>query len=384
MGLPFAAKDLIDAAGAPTTWGVAPLVKRHAPDAPVIERLRRAGAVLIGKTATGALAYGDQWWRGQTLNPWCPEEGASGSSAGSAAAVAAGVVPFALGTETLGSLLSPARRCGVATLRPSIGRVPAEGVLTLSPTMDRVGPMARTVAELTPVWAVMAEAEMPAPQARLDGLTLGLDVSAFGASDTARRAAVQTLVGLGATVQPITAPAIPQPLMTAMSAEIATHLDAQLLQHLPQGLRDPALCEGLSDPWWASLDPAPLDETARKAAEMARQHLQNALLMCFDGVDAIVEPAEATPVAHAGCFAGLPALSMPVGAHPRPPMDLEERPQAGGQTRPLPVSLVFTGRQGADALLLSLGQCLETQIQGSHQPPLQWPDSPPQTTPPPG
>src|SRR5262249_56623747 len=113
--------------------------------ASVVEMLRDAGAVLIAKLATGELAGGDQWFNGQTNNPWDPEEGSSGSSAGPASATAAGCVAFGIGTETSGSILSPSARCGVSGLRPTFGRVSRYGAMTLSWTQDRLGPLCRTV-----------------------------------------------------------------------------------------------------------------------------------------------------------------------------------------------------------------------------------------------
>lgn len=147
-GIPWGAKDLFAVAEYPTTWGAAPY-QRQVLDrtAEVVRRLDAAGAVLVAKTSLGALAWGDVWFGGQTLNPWNLEQGSSGSSAGSASAVAAGALPFALGTETLGSIVSPCSRCGVTGIRPTFGRVPRTGAMALSWSMDKVGPIARSVAD---------------------------------------------------------------------------------------------------------------------------------------------------------------------------------------------------------------------------------------------
>ncbi|MCC6801856.1 MAG: amidase [Anaerolineae bacterium] len=145
-GIPWGAKDLIAAKGYPTTWGAAPYRdQRFDADATVVEHLDAAGAVLIAKLVTGELAHGDKWFGGQTKNPWNIAEGSSGSSAGPVSATAAGLVGFALGTETTGSIVWPALRCGVVGLRPTFGRVSRHGVMVLSWTMDKVGPVARTV-----------------------------------------------------------------------------------------------------------------------------------------------------------------------------------------------------------------------------------------------
>ncbi len=132
-GIPYGAKDLFAWPGAPTTFGAAPF-KDHIWNATAtpLQRLHDAGAVLVAKLSLGALAMGDLWHGGRTRNPWNPEQGSSGSSAGSAAAVAAGLLPFALGTETLGSILSPCRQCGVAGLRPTFGAVSRHGAMPLS------------------------------------------------------------------------------------------------------------------------------------------------------------------------------------------------------------------------------------------------------------
>ena len=145
-GIPWGAKDLIAVPGYPTTWG-APQFKDRVIDrtATVANRLQEAGAVLVAKLSLGALAMGDKWFGGMTRNPWNPERGSSGSSAGSASAVAAGILPFALGSETLGSIVSPCRRCGVTGLRPTFGRVSRSNCMALSWTMDKIGPIARTL-----------------------------------------------------------------------------------------------------------------------------------------------------------------------------------------------------------------------------------------------
>ncbi|GAC1417761.1 MAG: amidase [Acidobacteriaceae bacterium] len=145
-GIPWGAKDLLDTAGIPTTYGAEPFRNRiPAKDATVTARLNDAGAVLVAKLSLGALALNDIWFGGQTMNPWLLEEGASGSSAGPAAAVAAGLVGFAIGSETQGSIVSPSMRCGVTGLRPTYGRVPRTGAMTLSWTCDKLGPMTRSV-----------------------------------------------------------------------------------------------------------------------------------------------------------------------------------------------------------------------------------------------
>ncbi len=145
-GIPWGGKDLLDTAGIPTTYGAEPFRNRvPTEDAAVVKRLHVAGAVLVAKLSLGALALNDIWFGGQTMNPWLPEEGSSGSSAGPGSATAAGLVGFAMGSETGGSIVSPSMRCGVNGLRPTYGRVPRTGAMTLCWSLDKLGPMARSV-----------------------------------------------------------------------------------------------------------------------------------------------------------------------------------------------------------------------------------------------
>jgi len=145
-GIPWGAKDLLSVKGYPTTWGAGGFEhQRIDEDATVVKRLDEAGAVLVAKLSLGALAMNDTWFGGRTRNPWNPAQGSSGSSAGSAAAVAAGCVGFAIGSETLGSISSPSTRCGDTGIRPSFGFVPRTGAMALSWTMDKLGPICRSV-----------------------------------------------------------------------------------------------------------------------------------------------------------------------------------------------------------------------------------------------
>jgi Asp-tRNA(Asn)/Glu-tRNA(Gln) amidotransferase A subunit family amidase len=145
-GIPWGAKDLLDTAGIPTTYGAEPFRNRvPAEDAAVVKRLHDAGAVLVAKLSLGALALNDIWFGGQTMNPWLLEEASSGSSAGPGAATAAGLVGFAIGSETGGSIVSPSMRCGIAGLRPTYGRVARTGAMTLCWSLDKLGPMTRGV-----------------------------------------------------------------------------------------------------------------------------------------------------------------------------------------------------------------------------------------------
>lgn len=155
-GIPYGAKDLLATKDIPTTWGAEPY-QAQVPtiNATVVDRLEAAGAVLVAKLSVGALAWGDVWYGGMTRNPWNLEEGSSGSSAGSASATAAGLVGFSIGTETYGSIVSPAMRCRVSGLRPTFGRVSRHGAMALSWTMDKIGPICRTVEDCAIVFGAI-------------------------------------------------------------------------------------------------------------------------------------------------------------------------------------------------------------------------------------
>ncbi|MGA9960114.1 MAG: amidase, partial [Acidobacteriaceae bacterium] len=151
-GLPWGAKDLLAVKGYSTTWGAGGFEHQSFDyDATVVKRLDAAGAVLVAKLSLGALAMGDQWFGGRTLNPWNRRQGSSGSSAGPACATAAGCVAFSIGSETLGSISSPSTRCGVTGLRPTFGFVPRTGAMALSWTMDKLGPICRAVEDCAAV-----------------------------------------------------------------------------------------------------------------------------------------------------------------------------------------------------------------------------------------
>ena len=159
-GIPWGAKDLLAVPGFPTTWGAGPYRDQVRPEtATVVSRLEEAGAVLVAKLSVGELAWGDVWYDAMTRSPWDPEQGSSGSSAGSAAATAAGLVSFGIGTETLGSIVSPCTRCGTTGLRPTFGRVSRHGAMALAWSMDKVGPIARDVEDCAVVLSAIHGAD---------------------------------------------------------------------------------------------------------------------------------------------------------------------------------------------------------------------------------
>jgi Asp-tRNA(Asn)/Glu-tRNA(Gln) amidotransferase A subunit family amidase len=218
-GIPWGAKDLLATRGIPTTWGATPFKEQVIDtDATVVERLRDAGAVLVAKLSMGALATGPHWFGGMTRNPWNTEKGSSGSSAGPGAATAAGLVGFGIGTETLGSIVSPSNVCGVVGLRPTYGRVSRYGAMALSWTMDKLGAMCRGVEDCAAVLDAIygpdgrdrSAADVPfnwKPEVLLGDLRIGYRVSAFEAvKDPDARAidaaALDVLRSLGANLEP--------------------------------------------------------------------------------------------------------------------------------------------------------------------------------------
>jgi Asp-tRNA(Asn)/Glu-tRNA(Gln) amidotransferase A subunit family amidase len=222
-GIPWGAKDLLHTRGYRTTYGAKPFENQTIDqDAHVVQKLEEAGAVLVAKLALGALAMGDVWFDGVTKNPWNLEQGSSGSSAGPAAATAAGLAGFTIGTETLGSIVSPCSRCGVTGLRPTYGRVSRAGAMALSWSMDKIGPIARTVEDCAAVFhaihgadpADLSSVDAPfdwRPAAGLEGLRVGYLASAFegsGVSDQ-DRASLEKLESLGLDLKPIELPDFP-------------------------------------------------------------------------------------------------------------------------------------------------------------------------------
>ncbi len=235
-GIPWGAKDLLDTAGLATTWGAEPFRDRvPTEDATVVKRLEAAGAILIAKLSLGALALNDVWFGGTTRNPWVAEEGASGSSAGPGSATAAGLVAFAIGSETGGSIVSPTMRCGLTGVRPTYGRVPRTGAMTLCWSLDKLGPMTRTVEDgmlvldairgpdVGDLQSVSAEFEFDAA-APIAGLRVGYVPAWMEASPATAvdRDALTALQALGLTLVPIELPDWPYAsLNTILFAESA-------------------------------------------------------------------------------------------------------------------------------------------------------------------
>lgn len=246
-GIPYGLKDLFAVEGYKTTWGAVPYKDQQINEtATVAKKLKEAGAVLIAKTTLGALAYGDVWFGGTTRNPWNLEQGSSGSSAGSAAGTSAGLFPFAIGTETLGSIVSPANRTGSTGLRPTFGRVSRHGAMALSWSMDKVGSLTRSVEDAAIVFNAMygpdgkdqSVVDLPFnynADVNLEDLQIGYVKSAFETDYYNKSRDSLTLVKLrelGADLKPIELPEYPVGAMRfLLTAEGAAAFDQLTLSN---------------------------------------------------------------------------------------------------------------------------------------------------------
>jgi Asp-tRNA(Asn)/Glu-tRNA(Gln) amidotransferase A subunit family amidase len=227
-GIPWGVKDLFTVAGAPTTWGADAFKDQVIEeDAEVVRRMREAGAVLIAKLSTGEFARGDQWYRGRTNNPWNIEQGSSGSSAGPSSATAAGCVAFGIGSETQGSITSPARRCGLSALRPTFGRVSRYGGMVLAWSMDKVGPLCRSIEDCALVFNTIhgADEKDPATLTTPFRFQRNPDLSALriGFDEDAPEAFVEALRSLGAS--PVPMAEVPRGSSNALNVESAAAFD---------------------------------------------------------------------------------------------------------------------------------------------------------------
>lgn len=323
-GIPYGLKDLFDTRNILTSWGATPF-KERVPDrdARVVELLRSAGAVLIGKTAVGALAYGDIWFGGKTRNPWNLNEGSSGSSAGSAAAVAAGLCGFAIGTETLGSITSPSQRCGTTGLRPTFGRVSRAGGMALCWSLDKVGPICRSVEDCALVLAAI-NGQDPADRgsigapfcfdagAGIKGLRLGFIPEAFDDPEATGvdRAALKAARGLGIELVEITLPDLPYgALMSVLYAEAAAAFEELTLSD-----RDDLLVWQEKGSWPNAFRKARfLSAVDHVQADRLRYRVMQALDGVFQQVDALIGPFMVGPMLIASNFTGHPCLHLRAG-----------------------------------------------------------------------
>lgn len=360
-GVPYGIKDLFAAKGLPTTWGAKPYEHQVFDyDATVVTRLRDAGAVLTAKLSTGELAVGDLWFGGRTRNPWNPERGSSGSSAGPASATAAGLVGFAIGTETGGSIVSPASACGVVGLRPTYGRISRYGCMTLRWTLDKVGPLTRSVRDAALVLEALhgpdgrdetvADIAFASSDRRdVKGLRIGYVASEVLASDddqrqaVARRplyeAAIEAFRKAGATLTPITLPALPAPAVyAALNAEAGAMFDELTRSGAINDLTDKGP-NGRANQLRASRF-IPAVEYIR--AQRVRTLLLQQVNAIFDHVDVFLAPSSSDSVTMTN-LTGHPAVVVPAGF-------VDE----------MPVALMLTGRLWDEATLLRAALAFES------------------------
>jgi Asp-tRNA(Asn)/Glu-tRNA(Gln) amidotransferase A subunit family amidase len=413
-GIPWGAKDLLAVKGYPTTWGAGGFEHQSFDeDATVVQRLDAAGAVLVAKFTLGALAMGDKWFGGRTRNPWNPAQGSSGSSAGSASAVAAGCVAFAIGSETLGSISSPSTRCGDTGLRPTFGFVPRTGAMALSWTMDKLGPIARSVEDCAMVleaihgpdgkdasvypadfrwdpsfdWKKLrigylkSEFDSPAPLKLKEAAPNETDdekkkreeQNAAAQAARARRdydrrydlAALDKLRAMGVNLIPVELPKLPYDAMVPLlTAEAAAAFD-----DLTMTGRDSLLTEQGIEDWpnafrTARFYPAVEYIQANRARTLAIRQVS----ALFEQVDIVVTPSTDTQLI-ATNLTGHPALILPNGLRgddaPKPPaIDDGDHDDIGGPGTP--VSLTFLGGHYQDAKLAAFGRAYQ-QATGFHK-----------------
>jgi Asp-tRNA(Asn)/Glu-tRNA(Gln) amidotransferase A subunit family amidase len=323
-GIPYGVKDLLDTAGIATTYGAEPFRSRVPPaDSVVVKRLDDAGAVLVAKLSLGALALNDIWFGGQTMNPWLLEEGASGSSAGPGAATAAGLVGFSVGSETGGSIVAPAMRCGVTGLRPTFGRVPRTGAMTLCWSLDKLGPMTRSVEDAMLVLQAISgpdAGDVSSVPGHLEfdaaGSVAGLRVGYFPAwmkespATDVDRAALDTVGKVGMVPTEVTLPDWPySSLMPVLFSEAAAAFEELTLSGAAGTLKVqvpdawPNLFRGSR--FLSAVDFVQADRFRRRVAgEMAR---------VFSQVDLLLVPSLRDEMLTLSNFTGHPSLTLRAG-----------------------------------------------------------------------
>ncbi|MEP6783801.1 MAG: amidase [Acidobacteriota bacterium] len=375
-GIPYGVKDLLDTKGIATTYGAEPFRNRvPAEDSAVVRRLNDAGAVLIAKLSLGALALNDIWFGGQTMNPWLLEEGASGSSAGPGASTAAALVAFSVGSETGGSIVSPAMRCGITGMRPTFGRVPRTGAMTLCWSLDKLGPMTRSVEDTMLVLQAISGADpgdvssVPShldfdSSAPLAGIKVGYIaqwMKAQPATDV-DRAAMDTMRALKMDLKEVTLPDWPySSLMPVLFAEGAASFEDLAINNKLGDLK-----MQVKDAWpnlfrqarfISAVDFVQADRLRRKVAlEMAR---------IFRDVDVLMVPSLRDEQLTITNFTGHPSLTMRAGfvevsearsdwapdpAHPLPKFTPPRR---------VPHGITLVGRLFDDGLIGQVGVALE-------------------------
>ena len=373
QGIPYGVKDLLDTAGLATRWGAEPYLDRvPAENARVVALLEQAGAVLVAKTSLGALAYGDIWHGGVTRNPWNLAEGSSGSSAGSGSGTAAALFGFSIGTETLGSIVSPSTRCGIAGLRPTFGRVSRAGAMALCWSLDKIGPMTRCVDDTALVLSVINGfdaddvASIEAPfgfdaSAPVSGLRVGY--FAQDLDDPIDQASVDALRRLDVEMVALDRPDLPyNTLIDVLYAEAAAAFEELTLS----GRDD--LLTWQDDVAWPSrfraarflsaVDLVQLDRLRRRVMQVADGWFQR--------VDAIIGGPGAGTMSIITNFTGHPCLVQRAGFRQSPTrlargLGVAQK-LAEGELHRVPHSVCLWGRLFDEGTILQLGRRLEAVL----------------------
>ncbi|HMS55745.1 MAG TPA: amidase [Fimbriimonadaceae bacterium] len=343
-GIPYGIKDLFATKGYPTQWGTEAFRGQVIDlDATVVHKLRDAGAILVAKLSLGALAMNDNWYEGRTKNPWNPTEGSSGSSAGSASAVAAGLVPFAIGTETSGSIMSPSMRCRVTGLRPTFGSVSRHGAMCLSWTMDKVGPIARTAEDAALVFASLIGRDTAdissldrsfeyKPLRDLNGMKIGV-------VGNQSQEPTELLRSLGAELIEIKVPSLPPGLSNILAVESAAMFD-RLLQ---EGRLDMVKENDWATYW----------RTARFVPAVEYVHAERLRTRLIESYEAMLKPLDALLAASSGG-----ALIYPSNLTGHPQIHIPLRPEGTGYR-----SFSLFGNYFQEAKLIAIANLIQRKTE---------------------
>jgi Asp-tRNA(Asn)/Glu-tRNA(Gln) amidotransferase A subunit family amidase len=389
-GIPYGIKDLFDTKGIATTWGAAPYRDRVPDrDAAIVVKLREAGAVLIGKLATGALANGATWFGGQCRNPWNPDEPAGGSSTGSGSATAAGLCGFSIGTDSLGSILNPADRCGVTGLRGTFGRIPTAGAMPLTPSLDRIGPLCRGVEDCAIVLAAINGPDRTSPTS----IDMGFDYRAaiplgriavgysprwfeqigFGPGSSvpvspAHHGALEALRGLGVKLVEVELPARPSfALINNLMVEAAA-----VFEELTLTGRDRELPEDNSSAWpnsWRQI--RFLSAVDYLQFERLRRQIMVDFAELFSRVDLLFGPTYGNfDLLLRTNFTGHPGLSMRAGLAKSPTRGIGPVPaNPNGEPKTITQNVAFHGRLFEEGKMVAVARRLEERLGVDHHHP---------------
>jgi Asp-tRNA(Asn)/Glu-tRNA(Gln) amidotransferase A subunit family amidase len=378
-GVPWGAKDLLDTDGIRTTWGAMPFQDRVATrDAVAVRLLTEAGAVLIAKTTLGALAWGDTWFGGHTRNPWNTDEGASGSSAGSASCVSAGLVGFAIGSETLGSIVSPSERCGVTGLRPTFGRVSRVGAMALCWSTDKLGPICRGVEDTALVLAAINghdpdDAGSIAMPFAFDGgrsaagLRLGYAPKWFDSDDATDvdRAALDAARRIGVELVEVSIPDLPYEALEA----IVDIESAAAFEDLTLDGRDDQLVSQHGGAYPNRFRLARfISAIDLIQTERLRRRTMEVLAELYGGIDAMIGEFPNGSMASITNFTGHPSLTIPAGFVERrgrgmsPKNDDPASLDDSGPLCTVPHAVNLWGRLFDEGMLCNMGMALEAEF----------------------